>query len=299
MQDKNINISGHQLSLTHLDKVFWPESGLTKGDLIAYYHEISVYIIPHLQGRPESLNRFPDGITGQSFYQKNKEDAPKWMDTFLDTASEKEVRYVICNDVAGLLYLVNLGCIDLNAWNSRAKSPDTPDFIVFDLDPVDIDFKYVRETALAIHTLLASLGIKSYPKTSGKRGLHIYVPLLPKYTYDQARDFAHLISLRTHQDLPSTTSLERQPKDRQGKVYLDYLQNRRGATMAAPYSVRPTSSASVATPITWEELRGGAKPEDFTIHNVPARLQKLGDIFAPALEAGIDLDAAIEKLQNL
>lgn len=301
MEDRKVKVGGRELTLTNLDKVFWPGSRSTKGDLLNYYDQVAKYILPHLKDRPEAMNRFPDGITGEHFFQKNLESHPDWVKTYLDLAGEeqKEVNYVVCNDRATLLYLANLGCIDLNVWSSRIETPESPDFLVFDLDPVEIDFKYVLEAALKLRETLDLIGIESYPKTSGKRGMHIYVPLVPGYTFDQVRDFAHLVVLKIHEVLPKTTSLERQPKDRQGLVYLDYLQNRKGATMAAPYCVRPVAAASVSTPVTWEEVEKGFKPEDFTMKNVPGRLKEIGDIFVPTLKDKIKLEPALEKLKDL
>lgn len=283
------------------DKVFWPDSGITKGDVLAYYQSISKYLLPHLKGRPEALNRFPDGINGENFFQKNVENPPAWMKTFKVKVEEEDrsVNYIICDDEKTLKYIINLGCIDLNVWNSQVNSPGKPDFLVFDLDPVEIDYKYVLETAITIKNILDSIGVKSYPKTTGKRGMHIYVPLGGKYSFDQARDFVHLISLRTHEMLPNTTSLERMPKNRPGRVYLDYLQNRKGATMAAPYSIRPVAAASVSTPLSWDEVENGVKPEDFTINNMPERLEKIGDIFKPILGRGVDLEKALKRLSQI
>ncbi len=300
MEDKHVEIDGRKLTLTNLDKVFWPESGLTKGDLIAYYDEISKYLLPHLAGRPESMNRYPDGIHGLThFFQKNLEDRPDWIPAYIDFSHEDnhQVNYAIVNERAALLYLINLGCIDLNVWSSRAEHPDEPDFVLFDLDPIEVEWKQVTEVALAIRDTLEAIGVESYPKTTGKRGLHIYIPLAPRHTYEQSLNFGHLIALLVHEKLPDITSLERLPKHRQGKVYLDYLQNHEGATMAAPYSVRPVPDATVSTPLTWEEVEKGAKPSDFTIKNTLARLEKHGDIFAPVLKNGINLEKVLKKIK--
>lgn len=300
MQDKTLKIDGKLLALSNLDKVFWPREGFTKGDLIEYYHTVAKYMLPHLAGRPESMNRFPDGITGESFYQKNIEIEPKWVKTYLEIAGDgHQVSYAIVNDTASLLYLANLGCIEMNVWNSRITSPEKPDFLVIDLDPVEVDFSEVRKVALTVKDIFDLLGLKSYPKISGKRGLHIYVPAGARYSYDQIRNFAHLVVLKVHERLPKITSLERMPKNRQGKVYLDFLQNRKEATMAAPYSVRPVPGAQVSAPVTWEELKKGAKPADFTIKNMPKRLERIGDIMKPVLEKGIDLPKALQKIAEL
>lgn len=285
--------------ISNLSKVFWPKQKITKGDLINYYEQVSDYILPHLKDRPQSLNRFPNGINGDHFFQKNVEKPPDWIDIFRDNSNMdvRVVNYLVCNGKRALEYIINLGCIDLNVWNSRTTNPNQPDFIVFDLDPVEIDFSYVRETALTIKDLLAENNIINFPKTSGKRGIHIYIPLKKLYSYEQVRDFAHLIAMQVHSKLIKTTSLERLPAKRKGKVYIDYLQNRRGATMAAPYSVRPTENATVSTPVTWGEIEHGIQPEDFTIDNTLQRLTEIGDIFMPVLRDGISIEAILKKWQ--
>lgn len=288
-------------NFSNSNKVFWPDLGITKGDLLKYYLKVSKFLLPYLAGRPESLNRFPDGVGGESFFQKNVEKPPIWMNTFKDVSGEDqhEVNYIICDDIQGLEYIINLGCMDLNVWNSKAKNPDKPDYMIFDLDPEDINFDHVLETALVFKKVLKSIGIKSYPKTSGKRGIHIYVPLGHKYTFNQVSDFAHLIAMQVHTMLPKITSLERSPKKRQGKVYLDFLQNHLGATTASPYSVRAVPAASVSMPVTWNEVEKGIKPEDFTIKNAMTRIEKLGDIFLPVLGKGADLKLAINKFAKI
>lgn len=283
------------------DKIFWQELNITKGQLRDYYLAISDLILPHLKNRPESMNRFPDGVNGFNFFQKNVDEPPSWMKTFTDISGidQHTVKYIVCNDKRTLKYILNLGCIDLNIWSSRVSSPETPDFVIFDLDPVNINFSHVLETALVFKDIFQEIGVESYPKTSGKRGLHIYLPLEKKYSFDQSRDFAHLICLEVNKRLPKTTSLERQPKYRQGKVYLDYLQNRKGATIASPYCVRPIKTANVSTPVTWQEIKKGFLPEDFNMLNIPKRIDRIGDIFSPTLGKGINLLKAIENLNNL
>ena len=287
-------------SFVNSNKVFWPKSGLTKGDVLNYYQKISKYILPHLENRPESLSRFPNGIDGESFYQKNVEDPPKWAKIFKVKSGNDHhlINYLICNNIKTLTYMINLGCIDLNVWSSRYKKPNKPDFLVFDLDPdKNTDFKDVLKTALVIKGMLDSINIKSYPKTSGKYGMHIYVPLRAKYTFNQTRNFAYLLCLKVNQQIPEITSLERLPKNRKGKVYLDYLQNHEGATMAAPYTVRPVEFAGVSTPLLWQEVENGFKIDDFTIYNIPDRLEKFGDIFAGVLGKGINIKKALKKLE--
>ena len=298
--DKKIKIDGHVLKISNLDKIFWPKLKLTKGDLFSYYDEISECILPHLLDRPEALNRFPNGVTKENFYQKNIENPPSWMKVYRDIAEDDghKVNYLVCNNLATMFYIINLGAIDFNIWSSRIPNPSKPDFLVFDLDPVEIDFKCAVETALATHELLNYLKIDSYVKTSGKRGIHIYAPIKNKYTFDEVRDFAHLLMIKIHEELPKTTSLERHPNDRQGRVYLDYLQNREGATMAAPYSVRPIETANVSTPLSWKEMTSQIKPEDFNMMNTPARLKRTGDIFFPVLKGDADLKSALDRIKH-
>lgn len=290
------------LKLTNLDKIYFPDEGFTKGDIIEYYNKISRYILPYLKNRPESLNRHPNGINGKSFYQKDMRDTvPDWADTKLiySESNDKDINYFICNDKQSLLYLVNLGCIEINPWFSRVQSLENPDYAVIDLDPEEISFDKVVETALCVKEVLDEAGVKSYCKTSGATGLHIYIPLKAKYDYDVAKEFAHLIAKIVHSRIPGFTSLERSPSKRKKKVYLDYLQNRKGQTLAAPYSVRPKPGATVATPLEWNEVKTGLNPKDFTIKTIHERLKKKGDIFKPVLGAGINIQKILKKLESM
>lgn len=295
-----VEIGGHKLKLTNLDKVFWPEDGYTKGDLIDYYRSIAPFILPCLKDRPESLNRHPDGIYGESFYQKNvsSEMIPKWIPTVRIPSEDERgyVNYLLCQDEAALVFLANLACIELNPWNSRADSPEKPDYAVMDLDPEDTTFDEVIKTARVVHEILEGAEIASCPKTSGASGLHIYIPLGAKCTYRQARDFVKIIAHLANQRLPSSTSVERSPSKRRGKVYLDYLQNSRGQTLAAAYCVRPRPGATVSAPLEWDEVRRGLLPSKFTIRTIRKRLDKVGDLFAPVLGSGTDLAQALERL---
>jgi bifunctional non-homologous end joining protein LigD len=283
---------------THRDKVYWPEDNLTKGDLLDYYQRIAPMILPYLKDRPESMHRFPNGIHGESFYHKDLETAPDWAKTAVihSDSEHKDINYLLCQDEATLLYMVNLGCIELNPWNSRTANLEKPDWCVIDLDPEDIGFDAVVETALAVKEVLDKAEIPSYPKTSGATGIHIYIPMEAKYTYDQVKDFAQIIAVLANKKVPKITSLERSPAKRQGKVYLDYLQNRHGQTLAAPYSVRPRPGATVSTPLTWDEVNAKLSPQQHTIHTIEARLKKVGDLWAPVLGPGIDLAVTLSKL---
>jgi len=292
-------IDGRDLQITHLEKVFWPDEGYTKGDVINYYRAMAPVILPYLKDRPESMHRFPDGIAGQSFFQKNVDDkiAP-WIQTvsMADEAKEKEIRYLLCQNEASLVYMANLGCIELHTWNSRYRTPDNPDYLVLDIDPLDIDFRYAIEAALATRDVIELAGAKGFCKTSGATGLHIYIPMGAKYTTLQVQQFAQLINLLVHERLPETTSLARPPGKRAGKVYLDYLQNRRGATVAAPYCLRPRKGAPVSAPLRWEEVNEDLSPANFHIRNMAKRIDKVGDLWRGVLRRGVDMESCLKRL---
>lgn len=286
-------------NFTHLDKVFFPEDQITKGDLLAYYQSMAPYILPYLKNRPESLLRHPHGIHGESFFQKNASPHfPEWVKTYPVTHSDRTIEYLIINDLKSLLFAVNLGCIEINPFSSHIPKLDNPDYLLIDLDPEDIAFDKVVETALAVHEVLEEIDVPNYCKTSGKRGIHIYVPIGGKYSTEQVKLFAELIVRLAHTKVPTFTSLERSPKDRQKKVYLDWLQNNFGQTLAAPYSVRPKPHAPVSTPLDWKEVKPGLNPLDFTIKTIAKRVEKKGDLFAPVLKEKIDLKKALKRLNQ-
>lgn len=291
-------INGHELKFTNLDKIFWPKDKVSKRDLINYYYQIAPYILPYLKERPQSMNRFPNGIEGEGFYFKNVTDtAPDWAETYLydSEADDKERHYLVGKDEATLLYMANLGCIEMNPWSSTVKKPGHPTFCIIDLDPDKNSFDQVIEAAQVTKQLLDSMGVPSYCKTSGSTGLHIYIPLGNKYTYEQSKEFARVIVTLVHNELPKFTSIERAIKDRKGKMYLDFLQNRPHATIAAAYSVRPKPGATVSMPLLWEEVKKGLKMSDFTIFNAVDRVKDEGDIFKPVLGKGIDLKKIISE----
>lgn len=300
-KDREVSVNGRLLRLTNLDKIYWPEEGYTKGDVINYYHQVAPYILPYLKDRPQSLYRTPDGISGGGFYQKDVSSfAPDWVETYAAPApeGEKEKLYLLCQNEQTLLYMANLGCIEINPWLSRIQNPERPDYLVLDLDPEDIGFDKVIEAARAVREVLAFAGIASFPKTSGATGLHIYLPLGARYNYDIVREFARLLAMLVHRMVPDFTSLERSPKKRQRKVYLDFLQNRPGQTLASVYSLRPRRGATVSTPLLWEEVKPGLDPQDFTIKTVRKRLQQKGDLFRGVLGPGVDIAQSIDKLKD-
>lgn len=285
------------LQLTNQDKVFWPKEKYTKGNLLEYYRSMSRTILPYLKDRPESLHRFPNGIKAADFYQKNMDDQlPDWVPSVRIQHSQEVINYLMISNEKTLLYAINLGCIDLNPFNSRVENLENPDYLVIDLDPEDISFDRVVETALTFYELLSHHDIPCYCKTSGATGLHIYLPLKAKYPYETVRQFAQLLAEMVHQQLPRFTSLERNPSKRQKKVYLDYLQNSFGKTMAAAYSVRPRPGATVSTPLDWKEVKEGLDPSAFTIKTIPERVKKKGDLFKGVLGKGIDLLKCLKKL---
>ncbi|HET6454999.1 MAG TPA: DNA ligase D [Armatimonadota bacterium] len=298
--DPQETIGGHALKLTNLDKVFWPEERYTKGDVINYYRDIAGFILPYLRDRPESLNRFPDGIYGESFYQKNirEDQIPDWIET-VKVKSETEdeyINYLLCQDEAALVYLANWGCIELNPWNSRVGSLDNPDYLLIDLDPGDIGFDAVIRVAQAVREVLDEAGIEGYPKTSGATGLHVYIPLGAKYTYGQTREFGRILAHLTCSKVPDIATVERMTAKRGNKVYVDFLQNARGQTLAAVYCIRPRPRATVSTPLEWDEIKPGLSPSRFTIRTIGKRLEKAGDLFKPVLGPGIDIRKALTRL---
>lgn len=299
-----MKIGKQEIKLTHLDKIYFPDNGLTKGDIIDYYQKISSYILPYLHNRPQSLNRFPNGILRSGFYQKDAdENTPDWIKThgILSESTERIVHYIICNNKQTIAYLNNLGCIELNIWNSRLSSQEHPDYLVLDIDPSSGNsFNDVIEVMLAAEEILNSLNIESYPKTSGSTGMHIYIPMGAGYTYEEVKDLAHLLMQTLNQTLPDLTTLERSLEKRsKNKIYLDYLQNAKGQTLCSVYSVRPKIGAPVSTPLQWEEVKRGIDPLDFNIWNTLDRLQEKGDLFLPVLGTSLNYDEVFKNLKNI
>ncbi|MBI3342366.1 DNA ligase D [Candidatus Curtissbacteria bacterium] len=289
-----------KFSISNPDKIYWPEEKIEKKDLVDYYNEVSDFIMPYLVDRPESLHRYPDGIHGESFYQKDIQEHPNWIKTVKihSDSEDKNINYLLCQNKETLLYLINLGCIDLNPWNSRIQNLDYPDYFVIDLDPQGIKFSAVIESALVVKEILDKLGIKSFPKTSGATGLHIYIPVGAKYTYSQVKQFSEIIVRQVHRKIPEITSIQRSPAKRLNHVYLDYLQNRHGQTLAAPYSVRPVPGATISTPLTWEEINKNLSPTQFNFKNVIKRIKIKGDIFKPVLLEKTDIEKSLAILNS-
>lgn len=294
------SINGHELKFTNLSKVFWPDVNVTKRDLLNYYYQAAEWILPYLKDRPQSMNRHPNGIHGKSFYYKDVTGkAPEWIETYLyhSDADGRDRNYLVATDEASLLYMASLGCIEMNPWSSTIHHEDEPDFCIIDLDPAENTFEQVIEAAQVTKEILDRMGVPSYCKTSGSTGLHIYIPLGAQYSYEHSKEFARVIATLVHQELPEFTSIERAVKDRRGKMYIDFLQNRPHATVSCAYSLRPKPGATVSMPLHWEEVKKGLKMKDFTIFNAIERIRSEGDLFKGVLGKGIDMEAALAQLK--
>jgi bifunctional non-homologous end joining protein LigD len=291
-----VSVGGERLKLSNLSKLMWPEEGITKADFINYFVKIAPYLLPHLKDRPIVFTRYPEGIGGESFYQKNAPDyAPKWLKTYtvatLSGGQKRKIRYVLIDDLKSLVWAANQASLEIHPWLSRIGSIDHPDFAVFDLDPMeDTDFEDARFLALALKKLLEMEGFRGYPKTSGATGIQVYVPLEPRYTYRQVRTFAEFFCKVLEKTFPEKATTERNIEKRRGRVYLDYMQNVKGKTLIAPYCPRPLTGAPVSAPVTWEELENGVVPSMFTVKNMPERLKKTGDLFKGVLEERQKID---------
>ncbi len=290
-----------KVNTTNLNKIYFPDKAITKGMVIEYYQQVADYILPYLKDRPQSLKRNPNGILDNGFFHKDAGDeAPAWVKSveIYSDSTKKEIDYIICNDQQTLMYLNNLGCIELNPWSSTTKALDKPDYLIIDLDPSDKNtFEQVIKTALAFKAILDKAGADCYCKTSGATGLHIFLPMGKKYLYEQVKNFAHVLCMMVNEELPDFTSLERSLQKRgNNKIYLDYLQNRRGQTIASVYSMRPHPGATISTPLQWKEVKPGLTPAAFTIETVLPRIKKIGDIFSGVLGKGIDLKKCLDKI---
>ncbi|HYE56638.1 MAG TPA: DNA ligase D [Chitinophagaceae bacterium] len=295
------SMEGHDLKFTNLSKIYWPKENVSKRDMLNYYYQVAPYMLPYMKDRPQTLNRYPHGINGQSFYQKDvKGKVPDWIDTFpyFSEADDREKEFLVCTTEASLLYIASLGCIEMNPWSSRKQSPDNPDWCIIDLDPDKNPFDQVIQTAQVTKQVLDKFGIPSYCKTSGSTGLHIYIPLGAKYSYEDSKEFGRRIAKLVHAELPEFTSIERLTEKRKGKLYIDFLQNRPQATVAGPYSLRPKPGAPVSAPLHWDEVKKGLRMLDFNIFNMVARLKEVGDLFKPVLGKGINLDKIVKEIDK-
>jgi bifunctional non-homologous end joining protein LigD len=292
------------LRLSNLDKVFFPEDGITKGDLLLYYREIAPVLVPHLKDRPFTMKRYPDGIEGGHFFQK---DAPKHMPDWIprrrfrstsrETREKRTIAYPLVNDELALLWMVNMGCIDMNAWYSRVDKSDRPDFVLFDLDPSpDVGFKETVQVARLIKEVLDALGLEGCPKTSGSDGIHVLVPIERRYSYGDTRQFAEIVAGALAHAHPKLVTTQWARAKRRG-VLIDANQNGEGKTIASAYSVRPHPGAPVSTPLRWEEVAEDLDPKDFTMEVVRRRVEQHGDLFEPVLTSRQRIDRALAALR--
>ena len=297
VKEASLRIDSQTLKFTNLKKVYYPDEGYTKRDVLNYYDGVASLILPHLKDRPLSLKRYPNGIKGDYFFQKDAADS---FAPWLRTERIDDIHYVFAEDRASLLYLVNLGCIDHNPWMSRSPSLDNPDFILIDLDPQECLFDKIVDAALLVKRVLDRIGLVGYPKTTGGDGMHVYVPVEPIYSYEETRTFAELISRLTIAEDPSLFTTPRTVAKRQkNRVYFDYLQNGRSKTIAAPYVLRAYAGAPVATPLEWSEVRRGIHPTQFNITNALDRFAERGDLFAGVLHAPQELHGALGMIEKL
>lgn len=295
-------VGGHELKFTNLSKVFWPKEHFTKRDMLNYYYQIAPFMLPYMKDRPQTLNRFPNGIHGKSFYQKDVTGkVPSWIKThkYFSHGDQREKQFLVCTDEASLLYIASLGCIEMNPWSSRTQYPDNPDWCIIDLDPDKNTFDQVIEAARITKQVFDAIEVPCFCKTSGSTGLHIYVPLNAKYTYEESKEFGRAIAKVVHAEIPRYTTVERLTSNRNGKMYIDFLQNRPQATVAGPYSLRPKPGATVSMPLHWDEVRKGLAIGDFTIKNAVPRVREYGDIFNGVLGKGIDMTKSLKQLESI
>lgn len=291
-------VEGTDVALSNLDKPYWAPEGYTKGDLVAYYYNAAPWILPYLRDRPLTMKRMPDGADGDWFYAKRApEHTPDWVPTApIESSGGDRIDYVLAQDTATLLWLANLGCIEMHPWHSRIDAPGTPDYAFFDLDPFDVPFATVRGVALVVGDALERLGLRAYARTTGATGIGVHVPIDRVHSAAAVRRWVERVCRLVNRADPDRTTMEPSVAARTGKVYLDYGMNAEGRSIAAAYSARPERHAPVAAPVTWEELDGDVEPPDFTIASIWDRLDRVGDLHAPVLQGGQDLYAAMEAL---
>ncbi len=305
LREEAVEVDESRVKLSNPDKVFWEPEGITKGDLFDYYRSVAPVLVPHLRDRPFTMRRYPDGAAGKAFFQKDAPShMPDWIPTFRAHVSTREspkrkkwIRAPLVNDEDALLWMVNMGCIDMNTWYSRIDKPDRPDFVLFDLDPSpDVGFRETVQVALVVKAALDALGLVSFPKTSSAEGMHVLVPVERRYTFDDTREFSEIVAsaiARTHRGLATT---EWSKSKRRG-VLIDSNQNGEGKTIASVYSVRPRPGAPVSTPLLWDEVDESLDPSSFTMEAVLERIRKHGDLFAGVLSTRQRLDKALNALR--
>jgi bifunctional non-homologous end joining protein LigD len=301
MPELPLIVETKEIAFTNLDKVFWPAEGYTKGDLIDYYRNVAPHILPYLKNRPVVLTRYPDGIAGKSFYQKDAPDfVPDWIrrEKIYSKDSNRDIGYIIIDDVETLLYVINMGTIPLHLWSSRIGSIERPDWLVLDLDPKGAPFENVVTVARALYQVFQEIALESFIKTSGASGLHILLPLGGSYTHDQAKDFARLLAMLGVEAVPEISTIARPLAARGGKVYIDFGQNGHGITIAAPFSARPVPGATVSCPLAWHEVDAKLHPSRFTIKTMLPRTETVKDPMLRVLSKAIDMAAALAQIES-
>ncbi|MEP6950367.1 MAG: DNA ligase D [Ginsengibacter sp.] len=296
------NISGYDITFNNLNKIYYPKKKVTKRDVVNYYYLVAPYMLPYMKDRPQTLIRYPNGIDGESFYQKDVTGkVPDWVKQFPYSSDRGGDRnFLVCTNEASLLLIASLGGLEMHPWSSRVQKPDNPDWCIIDLDPADkTTFEQVIIAAQTTKEVLDAIDVPAYCKTSGATGMHIYIPLGAKYTYEQSKEFGRVLVTIANAKIPGFTSIERMIQNRKGKLYLDFLQNRPQATLAAPYSLRPKPDATVSMPLHWDEVTKGLKMKDFTIFNAMDRIKQHGDIFSGVLGKGINLKKAIKNIETV
>jgi bifunctional non-homologous end joining protein LigD len=300
-----VKVGREVVPLTHLERVYWPEEGYTKGELVRYYYEVADYILPYLKDRPLIMKRYPSGIGGPYFHQHDVNEAPSFVRTVpleVEDGGGHEVDYVVGDNLATLLYMANLGAVERHPWHSRVKDLEHPDWFVFDLDPAEgVEFTTICDVAVTTREVLARLGLDSYPKTSGSRGIHVYVPVEPRYDYEAIAELAAQVAGVVAREQSEVATVERSKRKRgERMIYVDHMQNARGKSVVAPYSVRPKPGATVSAPLEWKEVeRKKIKTSDFHIKNMLRRVERKGDLFAAVLKKGQRLEGVFERAREL
>jgi bifunctional non-homologous end joining protein LigD len=286
-RDVVVDVGGRQVKLTNLEKPFWPEHGITKGDLLQYYADVAPVLLPHLHDRAMVMKRYPNGAAGDFFFMKRAPTPrPEWIETCaIEHASGNVIDFPMVQDLASLLWVVNLGCIDLNEWYARCDDVDRPDYLHFDLDPTpEATFAQIREAALIVHDALDALRWPNHPKTTGSRGIHVYVPIVRGPTQKDVWTLSKRLSTEIARSHPGLlTAIYAKAARPRRHVLVDFNQNAWGRTLASVYSVRPRPRATVSTPVTWQEVERGIDTEDFRLDNIPARIKRVGDLWSPML----------------
>jgi bifunctional non-homologous end joining protein LigD len=303
--DVSVKVGRDVVPLTHLERVYWPDEGYTKGDLVRYYYEVADYILPYLKDRPLIMKRYPSGISGPFFHQHDVDEAPSFVRTVpleVEDGGGHEVDYIVGDNLATLLYMANLGAIERHPWHSRVEDLEHADWFVFDLDPGEgVSFETICDVALTTREVLARIGLESYPKTSGSRGTHVYVPVEPRYDYGSIAELAEQVATVVAREQAEVATVERSKRKRgEGMIYVDHMQNARGKSVVAPYSVRPKPGATVSAPLEWKEVeRKKVKTSDFDIKNMLRRVERKGDLFEPVLKKRQRLEDAFERAREL